>query len=118
MVCVCVPFFVLIVLLQTHNSMRLLRKACSAVEGLFSGGRNRGRREMLAAKQMEAAVAAVAQGRRQLDDRLRGLGGRRWRRRVEMADAAGDGERRPWWRIRRKRAVAFERGRGDGVGDV
>ncbi len=54
MVCVCVPFFLLIILLQTRAGMSFIKKIGSRADALFNGDRGQNHREqkmaMLAAK--------------------------------------------------------------------
>jgi len=67
MVCVCVPFFAIITVLQTRAGMNAVRKVGNAVESYFNPGRVR----LLREKKVQALTAKVVEEKKQQRRRTR-----------------------------------------------
>jgi hypothetical protein len=86
MVCVCVPFFVIITILQTRAGMNAVRKVGSTVDAFW----NPDREHLLRVKKMQALAAKVVEENKQRK-RTRSWRGRRGRRMVDGGLAVFDG---------------------------
>jgi len=127
MVSVCVPFFTIIIVLQTRAGMNAVRNVGRAMDGYFHPGRLHTLRE----KKVQALTAKVVEEKNKQQRRRGARFGRvKGRGRLEGGDGGGKGVAGlgitavggkgggPFWRWRKGRTAEVFKGRAEGEGVV